>query len=104
MLTDPILLLDTNRGSHLSTLPEALACLCDASLIGFDGLAAHQRHAWYLFLCQSVALALMRSGELDAVEDDTAWVILPTPRDGADGSRTSRGVAPTRRGRWWPMI
>lgn len=87
MLTDPILLLDTNRDLHLATLPQALAYLCDASLIGFDGLAAHQRHAWHLFLCQIAALALVRSGEAEAVEDNTAW------RDLADAEGWRRRLA-----------
>ena len=73
MLTEPILMLDTNHGSYSATLPQALAWLCDASLMGFDGLAAHQRHAWDLFLYQTAALALIRSGETEAVDDEAAW-------------------------------
>jgi len=87
MLAEPLLMLDTNQGSHSATLPQALAWLCDASLIGFDGLAAHQRHAWYLFLCQIAALALVRSGEAEAVEDDAAWLDL------ADAERWRRRLA-----------
>jgi CRISPR system Cascade subunit CasA len=76
MLTEPFLMLETTHGPQAATLPQALACLCDASVIGFDGLAAHQRHGWYLFLCQIAALALVRSGETDAVADDAAWRAL----------------------------
>jgi CRISPR system Cascade subunit CasA len=57
-----------------------LAGLCGNTLIGFDGLAAHQRHGWDLFLYQIAALALERSGEAEAVADDTAWQALDDPR------------------------
>jgi CRISPR system Cascade subunit CasA len=87
MLTEPILMLETEPGPLAATLPEALARLCDSSLIGFDGLAAHQRHGWYLFLCQTAALALVRSGEAEAVADDSAW------RDLADAAAWHRRLA-----------
>jgi CRISPR system Cascade subunit CasA len=87
MLTEPVLLLDTSHGLHAATLPQALAWLCDGSLIGFDGLAAHQRHPWYLFLCQSTALALVRSGAAEAVDDASAW------RDLADAEGWRRRLA-----------
>ncbi len=73
MLTERILSIETTDGVHAATLPEALERLCAGSLIGFEGLAAHQRHAWELFLFQIAALALVRSGEAKAVEDNAAW-------------------------------
>jgi CRISPR system Cascade subunit CasA len=73
MLTERFFILETTEGALAATLPEALARLCDGSLVGFEGLAAHQQHAWDLFLFQIAALALVRSGEAEAVEDDAAW-------------------------------
>lgn len=79
MLTEPILLLETAEGRVRGTLPDALAKLCDGTLTGFDGLAAHQRHAFDLFLYQTTALALARSGEAAVAEDDAAWRRLADP-------------------------
>jgi len=73
MLTEEILTIDTADGRFAANLPEALARLCDHTLIGFDGLTAHQRHAWDLFLFQTAAMALVRSGEAEAANDDAAW-------------------------------
>ena len=73
MLDAQVLVVETTVGMVPATLPEALACLCDATLVGFDGLAAHQRHGWDLFLFQIAAMALQRSGEAGAADDDMAW-------------------------------
>ena len=73
MLTDNVLPIQTANGAGYASLPEALARLCAGTLIGFDGLAAHQRHGWELFLYQIAALALVRSSEAAAVADDAAW-------------------------------
>ena len=54
MLDEPILVLETRDGTIAATLPETLARLCDGSLLGFDGLLAHQLHAWELFLYLSL--------------------------------------------------
>lgn len=77
--TDPILRLETTDGAVPGAVPDALAKLCDGSLLDFDGLAAHQRHPWNLFLYQTAALALIRSGEAEAAEDDAAWRALADP-------------------------
>ncbi|GAJ28388.1 hypothetical protein [Acidomonas methanolica] len=79
MLSEPILLLETREGVIAGTLPDALSRLCDYTLTGFDGLAAHQRYAWDLFLYQLAALALHRSGEATAAEDDAEWRNLADP-------------------------
>ncbi len=79
MLTERVLVLETTSGPRAATLPEAMAALCDGSLISFDGLAAHQRHTWDLFLYQTAALALHRAGEENAAGDDAAWAALADP-------------------------
>ena len=76
MLTDAILHVRTEGGELRASLPQALALLCDGSLAGFDGLAAHQRHSWELFLYQVAAVALARSGEGGAAADNAAWRAL----------------------------
>jgi CRISPR system Cascade subunit CasA len=79
MLTERILTIETAEGMLPATLPEALARLCDKTLIAFDGLAAHQRHAWDLFLFQTAAMALARNDEAEAANDDAAWGGLADP-------------------------
>jgi CRISPR system Cascade subunit CasA len=79
MLTERILIIETAEGMLPATLPEALARLCDKTLIAFDGLAAHQRHAWDLFLFQTAAMAVARYGEAEAANDDAAWGGLADP-------------------------
>ena len=73
MLTERILSLQTTTGPMMATLPEAFARLCGGTLIGFDGLAAHQRHGWDFFLFQTAAMALARAGQATSAADDTAW-------------------------------
>jgi CRISPR system Cascade subunit CasA len=79
MLTERILIVETAEGKLAANLPEALARLCDQTLIGFDGLAAHQRHAWDLFLFQTAAMALVRTGETADLDDDDTWRHLANP-------------------------
>lgn len=79
MLDIPLFPIDTRVGRETVSLPDVFARLCDGSLLGFDGLAAHQRPGWSLFLYQTAALALVRSGDADAVGDDAAWRDLADP-------------------------
>lgn len=79
ILEDSILPLKTTEGDRLGTLPEALAKLCGGTLLGFDGLAAHQRYAWDLFLYQLAASALERVGDACAVEQPATWRALADP-------------------------
>lgn len=79
MLTEPILLLETQDKTEPGTIPDALALLCNNSLRGFGGLAAHQRHAFDQFLWQAAAMALARSGNAKAAESETEWRNLADP-------------------------
>lgn len=79
MLTERILPVQTTEGTGFVSLPEALAGLCAGTLVAFDGLAAHQRHGWELFLYQTAALCLLRGGDADAAADDAAWRGLDDP-------------------------
>lgn len=79
MLDDPLLILLTGDGAVPATLPEALARLCADDLTGFDGLAAHQRVPWLLFLCQVAAMALERVHRAPAAEDESEWRGLADP-------------------------
>jgi len=81
MLTDRILVVETAEGTFAANLPEALAGLCDGTLIGFDGPTVHQRHGLELFLFQTAAMALVRSGEGGAANDDAAWRGLANAED-----------------------
>lgn len=79
LLNDSILPLKAKEGDRSGTLPEALARLCDGTLLGFDGLAAHQCYAWDLFLYQLAASALERFGDSGAVEQPATWRALADP-------------------------
>lgn len=76
MLDDPLLVLDTEAGIMRGTLPDALAALCNGTLRGFEGLAAHQRVPWFLFLAQVAAMALAHAGNAAEAEDAVAWHAL----------------------------
>ncbi|MCG7354431.1 MAG: hypothetical protein E7K72_14825 [Roseomonas mucosa] len=101
MLDEPILVLETRDGTIAATLPETLARLCDGSLLGFDGLLAHQLHAWELFLYQLTALALLLAGEEQAAEDDAAWRALADPA--AWRSRLA-ALTPGAETAWSPIV
>jgi len=83
MLAERLFYVQTTEGGTQASLPDCIAQLCAGTLLGFEGLAAHQRHAWELFLFQLGALALVRSSEAAAAEDAEAWRALAD----ADGWR-----------------
>ena len=101
MLTERILVVETVDGTLAATLPEALARLCGQTLVGFDGLASHQRHAWDLFLSQTAAMALVRTGEAAAVDDDGAWRGLADPDAWRD---RLMALTPEGAGAWSPVV
>lgn len=101
MLDEPILVLETRDGTVMATLPEALARLCDGSLLGFDGLLAHQCHAWELFLYQIAALALLWAGEKQAAEDAAAWRALADP---AAWRARLAALTPGEETAWSPVV
>jgi CRISPR system Cascade subunit CasA len=76
MLYEQDFIVETLDQNLPANLPEALALLCRGHLLSFEGLAAHQRHAWFLFLCQLATLALIHAGEDTAAEEDEAWAAL----------------------------
>ncbi len=80
MLNERCFMLETRGAAVAASLPESLALLCDGRPLGFAGLAAHQRHAWFLFLCQTAAMALIRAGKEQAAEDNVAWAKLTDPQ------------------------
>ncbi len=97
MLTERILTIETAEGKLAANLPEALARLCDQTLLGFDGLAAHQRHPWDLFLSQTAAMALVRTGKAADVDDEESWRRLADP----DGWRDRlMALTPENPGAW----
>jgi CRISPR system Cascade subunit CasA len=79
MLDDPLLVLQAGDEAVRATLPQALAQLCADDLTGFEGLAAHQRVPWLLFLCQVAAMALERASRAQAAEDEDEWRGLADP-------------------------
>ncbi len=76
MLSQQVFRVETAEGLVPASLPDVLTLLCARTLISFEGLAAHQAHAWELFLFQLAALALIRSGDTAAAEDAQAWQAL----------------------------
>lgn len=79
MLSDPIFTIETRDGRVCADFPSCLAKLVDGSLLEFQGLAAHQRPAWLLFLYQTAALALVRSNHAALADDDAGWRTLADP-------------------------
>jgi CRISPR system Cascade subunit CasA len=76
MLVQKVFRIETADGLEPASLSESLARLCAGTLVAFEGLAAHQAHAWELFLFQLAALALVQSGEGTAAEDARSWQAL----------------------------
>ncbi|MDG5497352.1 CRISPR-associated protein Cse1 [Niveispirillum sp. BGYR6] len=54
------------------TIPDLLALLVVDQVEGFDGLLAHQRQPWFLFLVQLAALALAADEQADIPADSDA--------------------------------
>ncbi len=64
--------LSTGEVSYL-TLPGVLATLSETDIVSFDGLAAHQRQAWFQFLTQLAAIALHNEGVAEAPASTEVW-------------------------------
>jgi CRISPR system Cascade subunit CasA len=79
MLSDPIFTIETGNGRLRADFPSCLALLAGGHLGEFQGLSAHQRPAWLLFLYQTATLALLRSGADTLTEDDAGWRSLTAP-------------------------
>ncbi len=77
LLSDRIVPVDS-AGERVSvTLPRLFSQLGRDAVDGFPGLAAHQAQAWYQFLAQLGALALLH-GRLEELPDDDVWRSLLT--------------------------
>ena len=101
MLDEQCFIIETVEGTLPASLPEALAFLCSGRLLGFDGVAAHQRHALFLFLCQLAGLALILADEEHATEDDDAWVGLD---DAQAWRRRLAALTPTCAETAWSLV
>ncbi len=75
LLTEPLIRVNTRpEGSRRATLPEVLAFLSAGDhVLGFPGLAPHQVQAWYCFLVQVAALALLDAGQGGLSDDPGTW-------------------------------
>ena len=69
LLIDRIVPVESGGARTALTLPELFCQLGRDAVDGFPGLAAHQTQAWYQFLAQLGALALLR-GRLDEPPED----------------------------------
>ena len=73
LLNDRIVSVESG-GEQLSlTLPELFSQFGRDAVDGFPGLAAHQAQAWYQFLAQLGAIALLRGGLDKPPEDPNIW-------------------------------
>ncbi|MFD1625182.1 type I-E CRISPR-associated protein Cse1/CasA [Azospirillum griseum] len=77
-----------------TTLPEALALLSADRVEGFEGLMAHQRQPWFLFLVQLAAMAL-------AVDDQSE---LPAAIDADQWHRRLLALTPGVEGTAWSLL
>lgn len=85
LLREPVIPVEGADAPALS-LPAVLAALSAGREISFPGLAAHQRQAWFCFLVQLGAMALVRAASTDAPDDEAAWrdLIAALAGDDAD--------------------
>lgn len=60
------------QSTSQASLPDLLALLTADRVEGFDGLLAHQRQPWFLFLVQLAALALAADDQTDIPADSDA--------------------------------
>ena len=78
LLTDPIIPIEAEGARTSVTLPCLYSRLCRNEVGGFPGLAAHQSQAWYQFLAQLGALAMLRGGLDETASDPAVWRNLLT--------------------------
>ena len=58
---------------EMLTLPKIFSRLADNAIEAFPGLAAHQAQAWYQFLAQLGALALLHGRQQEPPDDPKIW-------------------------------
>ena len=73
LLTDQMVPVETGGDRAALTLPELFGQLGRDAVDSFPGLAAHQAQAWYQFLAQLGALALLRGRLDEPPEDPNIW-------------------------------
>ena len=73
LLIDRIVPVETGGDREVLTLPGLFSRLGRDAIDGFPGLAAHQAQAWYQFLAQLGALALLRGRLDESPEDPDVW-------------------------------
>lgn len=86
LLVEPLIRVEVaKREVAHCTLPGVLECLAQDRVAAFKGLQAHQRHAWYAFLVQLVAIALHRTREQLTDQGEERWrELLRGLTDGRD--------------------
>ena len=73
LLNDRIVSVESGGEQPSLTLPELFSQFGRDAVDGFPGLAAHQAQAWYQFLAQLGAIALLRGGLDEPPEDPNIW-------------------------------
>lgn len=74
LLCDKIVLVEVGgREVRACSLPDVFALTKADQIEAFQGLAAHQAQAWYQFLAQVGALAMLRAGQGKPVETADEW-------------------------------
>ena len=76
ILSEPLIQIDTEEGTHKSSLPELFAALMADEVNAFPALRPHQRHAWHAFLVQLGAMATHRASLDKPPNDAKAWTSL----------------------------
>ncbi len=78
LLIDPIVPIESAGSRESLTLPGLFNRLSRDDVGGFPGLTAHQAQAWYQFLAQVGALALLNGGISKVPDDPDVWRELLT--------------------------
>ncbi|NBC19216.1 MAG: type I-E CRISPR-associated protein Cse1/CasA [Bacteroidetes bacterium] len=73
LLDDALFQTETHDGPAAMTLPGVLRALHQDDLVSFDALQAHQQQAWYSFLVQLAAMAVVRAHDDAMPESAEAW-------------------------------
>ena len=73
LLRDALFQVRTHEGITSLTLPGILEALCRDAIVSFDALQSHQEQAWYTFLVQLGAMAVVRANDGDVPETEQGW-------------------------------
>lgn len=73
LLTDPLLSVDTAKGTQHFNLPRLLAGLGNDEVTGLPGVQRHQEDPFHIFLCYLAAAVMVREGVDSPCQSEDFW-------------------------------